>query len=64
MDRIISEDWQDDEYVIALPDAAYRVFDLLVKATNRIGIDLNQDYCAMAAKRIDAELDQTVIDFS
>lgn len=38
MDRIISEDWQDDEYVIALPDAAYRVFDLLVKATNRIGI--------------------------
>ena len=38
MDRIISEDWQDDEYVIALPDAAYRVFDLLIKATNRIGI--------------------------
>jgi len=38
MDRIISEDWLDDEYVIALPDAAYRVFDLLVKATNRIGI--------------------------
>ena len=28
-----------------------------------IGIDLNSDYCAMAAKRIDAELEQTVIDF-
>ena len=28
-----------------------------------IGIDLNPDYCAMAAKRIDAELEQTVIDF-
>lgn len=27
-----------------------------------IGIDLNQDYCAMAAKRIDAELEQQVID--
>jgi len=29
-----------------------------------IGIDLNSDYCAMAAKRIDAELEQTVIDFT
>jgi len=27
-----------------------------------IGIDLNQDYCAMAAKRIEVELDQQVID--
>ena len=27
-----------------------------------IGIDLNSDYCAMAAKRIDAELEQQVID--
>lgn len=29
-----------------------------------IGIDLNSDYCAMAAKRIDAELEQTVIDLT
>lgn len=29
-----------------------------------IGIDLNPDYCAMAAKRIDAEIAQTTIDFS
>jgi DNA modification methylase len=29
-----------------------------------IGIDLNSDYCAMAAKRIDAELEQTVIELT
>jgi hypothetical protein len=38
MDRFIHSEWSDDEYICELSDAHYRIYDLLLKNTSRIGI--------------------------
>lgn len=38
MDRYIHSEWSDDEYICELSDAHYRIYDLLLKNTSRIGI--------------------------
>ena len=39
MDRIISGAWSDDEYNVNLDNDEYRIWDLIMKNTNRVGIE-------------------------
>lgn len=54
MDRIISDEWSDDEYNVELEHDEYRVWDLIVKNTSRIGIaKVPKSLMCWRAKRLD-----------
>jgi len=54
MDRIISDEWSDDEYNVELEHDEYRIWDLIVKNTSRIGIaKVPKSLMCWRAKRLD-----------
>ena len=54
MDRIISDEWSDDEYNVELEHDEYRVWDLIVKNTSRIGMaKVPKSLMCWRAKRLD-----------
>ena len=56
MDRIISDEWLDDEYICEMDDQTYRIYDLLIKSTNRIGITrISKSLVCWRANRMDGK---------